>query len=116
MSAGEALIFDDGLIHWSANNNSDRARVAIQILCVPRDAQPVYFFYDKEHPERFELIEVDSDFYVTTAVSELVVRQPHWKSLGFVENKNRYITEPEFVELLSRGHEIREQVYEGVYA
>jgi hypothetical protein len=116
MSAGEALIFDDGLIHWSANNNSDRARVAIQILCVPRDAQPVYFFHDKAHPERFELIEVDSDFYVTTAVSELLVRQPHWKSLGFVENRNRCITEAEFVELLSRGHEIREQVYEGVYA
>jgi hypothetical protein len=114
MDAGEALIFDDGLIHWSANNNSDKARVAIQILCVPKDAQPVYFFHDKEHPERFELIAVDSDFYVNTSVAELVTRQPQWKSLGFVENKNRYVSEEEFVELLGRGREIREQVYAGV--
>jgi Phytanoyl-CoA dioxygenase (PhyH) len=116
MSAGEALIFDDGLIHWSANNSSDKARVAIQILCVPKDAQPVYFFYDKEHPERFELIAVDSDFYVNTSVAELVKRQPQWTSLGFVENRNRYVSEEEFVELLARGREIREQVYAGVSA
>ena len=113
MSAGEALIFDDGLIHWSANNSSARARVAIQILCKPIDVPPVYFFLDPAHPERFELIEVDSDFFINTSVGEMLVRQPHWKSLGFVPNKNRFITEGEFVDLLARGHEIREQVYSG---
>ncbi len=86
MTSGEALIFDDGLIHWSANNDSPEPRIAIQILCVPKDAQPVYFFFDKEHPERFELIEVDSDFFIETDVHELMTRQPQWKSLGFVPN------------------------------
>jgi hypothetical protein len=116
MTAGEALIFDDGLIHWSANNDSPEARVAIQILCVPSDAQPVYFFHDQSHPERFELIAVDSEFFIKTEVHQLMKRQPEWKSLGFVPNRNRFLTEDEFVELLARGHEIREQVYAGAGA
>lgn len=114
MSAGEALIFDDGLIHWSANNDSPEPRIAIQILCVPKDAQPVYFYYDAAHPERFELIEVDSDFFVYSDVSDLMTRQPQWKSLGFVPNRNRFVDEEEFVELLAQGPEIRRQVYAGV--
>ncbi len=116
MTAGEALIFDDGLIHWSANNSSPEPRIAIQILCVPKDAQPVYFFYDKNDPDRFELIGVDSDFFIETHVHELMTRQPQWKSLGFVENKNRYVTESEFVDLLKQGPEIRKQVYAGAAA
>jgi len=111
MVAGEALIFDDGLIHWSANNDSPEPRIAIQILCVPKDAQPVYFFFDKNHPERFELIAVDSDFYVETDVQDLMTRQPQWKSLGFVPNNNRYVTEEEFVDLLKNGSALREQAY-----
>ncbi len=116
MSAGEALIFDDGLIHWSANNMSDKARIAIQILCVPKDATPVYFFFDKNHPERFEIVKVDSNFFVDIDVAQLMTRQPEWESLGFVENKNRFITEEEFKDLLARGHEIRKEVYARVPA
>ena len=113
MNAGEALIFDDGLIHWSANNDSDAARIAIQIACVPRDAPTVYFFYDPAHPERFEKIAVDSEFFITTDVTQLSTRQPKWKSLGFVENRNTYPTEEQFVEFLARGPEIRRQIYFG---
>jgi hypothetical protein len=111
MSAGEALIFDDGLIHWSANNDSDKARIAIQILCVPADAQPVYFFYDPKTPDRFELIAVDSEFFINTPATALTTRQPQWKGLGFVENRNQYPTEEEFLALLARGNEIRREIY-----
>ena len=100
MKAGDCIVFDDGLIHWSAQNDSDEARIAIQILCVPKDAQPVYYYFDKDNPNRFELIEVNSEFYVESQIPDLMKRQPHWKSLGFVENKNRFLTEDEFAELL----------------
>jgi hypothetical protein len=113
MAAGEAIIFDDSLLHWSANNDSDVARVAVQVLCVPADAQPIYFFFDPEFPERFELIAADSEFFISTSIKDLAVRQPHWKSYGFVDNRNRYVDETEFVELLSRGDEIRQQIYFG---
>jgi hypothetical protein len=114
MRAGEAIIFDDGLIHWSANNDSTAARFAIQILCVPADAQPVFFFFDPKAPERFELIAADSEFWLATDVAGLTKRQPHWRSLGFVENRNRYLTEREFASLLARGAEIRQEIYFGV--
>jgi hypothetical protein len=111
MNAGEALIFDDSLIHWSANNDSEHARVAIQILCVPADVQPVYFFFDPQHPQRFEIIQVNSEFFVSSHMMDLRARQPGWKSAGFVANKNRLITEHEFAALLARGEHIRENVY-----
>jgi hypothetical protein len=113
MKAGEGLIFDDGLIHWSARNGADEPRIAIQILCTPRDAQSVYYYFDKAHPERFELIDVDTDFFIESSFEDLLTRQPHWKSLGFVENKNRFLTEDEFVDLLKRGDEIRREIYAG---
>lgn len=114
MSAGEALIFDDGLIHWSANNDSDAARIAIQILCVPADAQPVFFFCDPKAPDRFELIAVDSEFFIATDFTDLFTRRPEWKSLGSAKNRNHYPTEEEFVALLARGGEIRRKIYAGV--
>ncbi len=112
MTAGSAVIFDDALIHWSANNDSKRPRIAIQILCVPDEAQAVYFFKDSSSPERFEVIEVDSDFFIEQQMRDLTVRQPNWKSLGFVENRNRLLTEQEFADLLSRSSEIHSRVYE----
>ncbi|MBL1208605.1 phytanoyl-CoA dioxygenase family protein [Geminocystis sp. GBBB08] len=109
MKAGEAIIFDDALIHWSRKNDSDQSRIAIQILCIPSDATPTFFF--KENDERFELIHADSEFFLTTHVSELYgSRKPEWKSEGFVENQNRMITEEEFAELLKNGDEIRSKI------
>jgi len=107
MSAGEALIFDDSLIHWSAKNDSDEARIAIQIVCVPSDAQPVHFFFDRDKPGVFEVIAIDEDFYLTTHLPELTTRQPHWRSLGFTKNRNWYPTERQFAALLDKGGEIR---------
>jgi hypothetical protein len=113
MSAGQGLIFDDGLIHWSAANQGESPRIAIQILCIPSDVPPVFFFYDPAHPQRFEVIEVDSEFFITSDFKDLTQRQPEWKSLGFVPNKNRFIEEEEFVQLLAQGPQIRQQVYSG---
>jgi hypothetical protein len=107
MKAGDCVVFDDALIHWSATNDSDKPRIAMQILCVPKDAQPVFFFCDPKQPSHFELIEVDDSFYLETPVRDLAARQPQWKRIGFIENRNRYLTESEFIELLKNGDEIR---------
>jgi ectoine hydroxylase-related dioxygenase (phytanoyl-CoA dioxygenase family) len=111
MKAGEAMIFDDGLIHWSANNDSDKARIAIQIALVPADKQPVFYFFDPAHPERFELVEADREFYLASDVVDLTRRQPHWKHVEFRENRNRFITEQEFIQLMSEGPELRTKIY-----
>jgi ectoine hydroxylase-related dioxygenase (phytanoyl-CoA dioxygenase family) len=112
MKAGEAVIFDEGVIHWSARNGSDRPRIAIAIQCVPGDVPPVYYFMDPARPDRFELIEADTEFWITSDLRALTVRQPHWKRLGFAPNRNRFLTEPEFAALLRQGHDIRRRIYE----
>lgn len=110
MKAGEGIVFDDGLIHWSANNDSDLPRVAIQILCIPIDSQPAYWFFDEAHPDRFELIEADTEFFLTNDIQDLRTRQAHWKSLGFAPNRNRRLTENEFDALLKDGDRIRREL------
>lgn len=110
MKAGQAIVFDDGLLHWSATNESDTPRIAIQIQCVPKDSTPAYWFFDEKHPERFELIEADTEFWLTTAVRDMMQRKTHWVSLGYAENKNRFITEEEFVHLLRDGERIRHEL------
>lgn len=109
MKAGEAIIFDDGLIHWSRQNDSDQSRIAIQILCIPSDATPTSFF--KENEQRFELIYADSEFFLNSNFMDLYSRQPHWKSIGYLKNQNRMITEEEFANLLKNADEIRNKIY-----
>ncbi len=111
MPAGQGLIFDDSLVHYSADNLSDQPRIAVQILCVPADATPVFFLLSGKKGEQFEMIHADEEFYLQTQPNELGQRQPGWKSEGFVPNKNRVITEQEFGKLLLNGSEIRRAIY-----
>jgi len=105
MQAGEALIFDDSLIHWSARNDSDSPRIAIQAMCVPTDATPVLYF--KADDGRFELIDADSEFYLTYGPADLGARRPEWRSLGFVEDRNRPVSGREFAKLMKRAEAAR---------
>ncbi len=114
LKAGECMVFDDSLIHWSAENKSDSARIAIQILCIPKEETPIFYFWDANAAEKgFELFEVTADFFLQNTISDLFTRPVGWKSLGFVENKNQPLTEVEFVELLKNGDQIRQKIYNG---
>ncbi|MEM7479604.1 MAG: phytanoyl-CoA dioxygenase family protein [Acidobacteriota bacterium] len=109
-TAGEAVIFDDSLLHYSADNRTGQARVAIQIELVPRELTTVIHWLDPAQPERFEVLAADSDFYVEVGPA-LFAGRPDLPSLGFVDNRNRQIDEAEFAALLSRGQEIRATIY-----
>lgn len=92
--AGDGIIFDDSLLHWSAANESDEPRVAIQLICIPRSVTPILFI--PSGVDRFEKIAADSEFYLTHDAPDLYARQPHWRSLGFVPSRNRKISYREF--------------------
>jgi len=113
LKAGECIIFDDNLIHWSPVNQSSSPRYAIQVLCLPKNTKPVFFYLNQSKPEsKFEIFEADSEFFITHSIPDLINGNIHSKSLRcFVENKNRPITEEEFVDLLERGDEIRQKIY-----
>jgi hypothetical protein len=111
MPAGHGLIFDDSLVHYSAKNSSDEPRIAVQILCIPVDVAPVYFYLDREGGECFELIRAEENFWLETHPFDLQQRQPHWETVGFLPNTSRLITEPEFRRLLFEGDRTRRQIY-----
>ena len=111
VKAGDALIFDDSLIHWSEQNNSDKPRIAVQILCVPAEATPVFFYLDPTEPSRFEVFAVDSEFFITQTKDDLLQRPKTARSFGFVPNQNRLLTESEFLTLMRRGPKIRARIY-----
>jgi hypothetical protein len=101
LSAGEALVFDDNLIHWSSQNDSDQPRIAVQLLCIPRGSQPVYYHFDPRRPEVFEMFEVDAEYFVTHSAEDLPNIPRERRSLGVVPNPNRFLTEREFAARLA---------------
>lgn len=112
LKAGEALIFDDSLIHYSTANNSTTARFAIQILVIPKQSQPCLYYLNPQRPELgFEKIAVDSQFFIEHTLKDVLTRPPHCASLGFIENPNSALTEEEFAAKLKQGAEIRHKVY-----
>ncbi|MEM9921483.1 MAG: phytanoyl-CoA dioxygenase family protein [Bacteroidota bacterium] len=111
MKAGEGLIFDDSLIHYSGRNTSDNPRYAIQIETLPQEINPVVYYYDvNSGKNEFEIFEVNSEFFIKNSLEHLLTR-PKLKSLGFVENRNKILSEQEFVEKLQSGDKTRSVIY-----
>lgn len=105
LRAGEALVFDDVVIHGSSPNRSGALRPAVQLICVPVDAVPV--FYHDRRDGSFEMIHADSDFWTESDFEALGQRQPDWTGLGLIESRNRRIDEAELLALLGDGAAIR---------
>lgn len=113
LKAGECIIFDDSLIHYSGQNQSDSPRYAIQIEIIPEEMQPVFYHFDKDHPDKgFEVFEVDFDFFMKGNVTNMRDRPSYLTSRGFVPNINRSLTEAEFLEKMKNGAVVREEIYQ----
>ena len=55
--AGHAVIFEDSLLHWSPQNQTDTPRYAIHCTCIPKEATAVHVHFDAESPFQFEMYE-----------------------------------------------------------
>ncbi len=110
--AGEAVIFDSTLIHWSADNMSGNSRPVAQFMAIPSESKYVTYYADADSPnEGFEMVEIGGDFIVNNSLTQSLTRPEEVKTLRVVENKNRKISEEEFLGLMKRGDEIRNAVY-----
>lgn len=59
--AGEAIVLDDAVIHYSAPNRSDERRLAIQLVVVPDEAETVYYDKVADHGAEVEIDELAID-------------------------------------------------------
>ena len=110
MSAGEGLVFDDSLIHWSSENNSDKPRFAIQIEMLPNEVTPRYYHFDKA-ANRFEIYSVDAEYYINHNMADLVERPKGMPLLGYAENTNKELSLEEFAMKMDEGPKTRRDVY-----
>jgi hypothetical protein len=95
--AGDAIIYNTKLIHFSDSNMSDKPRVAIAFVNIPINAQPLHYF-KIEGENQLELFEVDDDFFSTHLIGK---RPKGYRSLGRVELDDAHFTEHDFSKILS---------------
>lgn len=112
LRAGECLVFDDSLIHWSDHNGSDDFRWCVQVVFSPEESLPVIYWFD-DAAGRFEVFEVDPGFYVENGIDQLISRPTGLPLVGTIAYENVRLTEEQFARVMELGPETRRRVYAG---
>jgi Phytanoyl-CoA dioxygenase (PhyH) len=65
IKAGQAVILDDSIVHYSAPNRTDGLRLAIQLIMIPPGVPSIHYYMDSEGDKpAVKVFEVDKDFYM----------------------------------------------------
>jgi len=91
---GEAVIFDNRLLHWSTANRTTEPRPVLRAVTVPEGERIVFYRLDEESGgSRFELLDIEEDGVLAQTPRQTEEGQLHGKrSLGFVANDNRSLS------------------------
>ena len=81
LKAGEAVVYNSGLLHWSPPNLSDQVRPAIGFVNIPQEAQSLHYFRHAEKEDQLEVLEVAEEFYFTVKLGEF---PQGYTSRGFI--------------------------------
>lgn len=103
VKAGEAVILNQSLIHYSPPNVSGKIRKAVTAGVKTKDAQMIFHYKDaNEQGNRIEKFEMDDDFFIhfNDFFSDIQNRPYVGKSVGFIDYE---------VPIL-RGNELREKI------
>lgn len=62
--AGEAVVLDDSIIHYSTANQTKEMRLAIQLIMRPEEAPCIHYYYDREvDPPQVLMLKVEPSFF-----------------------------------------------------
>ncbi|MCO5233316.1 MAG: phytanoyl-CoA dioxygenase family protein [Chitinophagales bacterium] len=65
IKAGQAVILDDSIIHYSAPNMTDGLRLAIQLIMIPPRVPSIHYHMTEEDGQKkIKVYEVDQEFYM----------------------------------------------------
>jgi len=63
--AGDCVILDDSIVHYSDINKTQGLRLAIQLICIPAEMPSLHYHMDHSISNtEVEVLEVDKDFYM----------------------------------------------------
>ena len=64
LKAGQAVIFDDSILHYSTPNISKDVRLAVQMVVIPNDAKGIYYYKDPHaKDDLIEAVEVEAPYF-----------------------------------------------------
>lgn len=65
VKAGQAVILDDSVVHYSNINQTEGLRLAIQLILIPAEEKSIHYHMTPEKSmNKIEVLEVDVDFYM----------------------------------------------------
>lgn len=65
INAGEAIVLDDSIVHYSFPNNTDKLRIAIQLILIPNELPSLHYHRNiKDSPDKIDILKVDHEFYM----------------------------------------------------
>lgn len=63
--AGDCVVLDDSIVHYSAINKTPGLRLAIQLICVPSEKPSIHYHLDfQKNPDEIQVLEVSDCFYM----------------------------------------------------
>lgn len=96
--AGEAIVLDDSVIHYSNINYTQGLRLAIQLILIPAEAPSIHYHMNpKEDAEKIQMIEVDRNFFMGF---NPWMKPKNTKDIKNIKFKKKSFNEAEFLKAL----------------
>jgi ectoine hydroxylase-related dioxygenase (phytanoyl-CoA dioxygenase family) len=108
--AGQGIVFEDNMIHYTAANQSKNPRYALQVIVGPKEVKPVYYYYRSDTNE-FEVYELNDDFLITSNYENMSRKPSDFILLDRIPNKNKLLSYNEFLEVMKKGKERRNEIF-----
>jgi ectoine hydroxylase-related dioxygenase (phytanoyl-CoA dioxygenase family) len=97
IKAGEAIILDDSIVHYSHPNTTEDLRIAIQLILIPDEIPAIHYHMNQGvSTEQVNVLEVDTEFFMNfnpwkqpEAVKKVGQRSFQPKDLTYPEFKKR---------------------------
>jgi len=99
VKAGNAIILDDSIIHYSNINQTAGLRLAIQLILIPQEFPSIHYHFPPGNPRRdaVHVWEVDRSFYTAFNPWKIPAGIPN---LGKIAFREEYLDEATFVRRL----------------
>lgn len=93
VKAGDCVVLDDSIVHYSNINTTDGLRLTIQLILIPTETESIHHHLDREKDANsIQVLEVDRDFYMKFHPW----KKPQGIDRGTQKFKARQITMEEF--------------------